>query len=258
MPFLLIIPILCILFSLALGIITAMIGAKKGRSSVIWFLYGVLFWFIALPHALLASDLNKRDCPKCGQKVSIKAQTCPFCHNNLIPIPKPSKLRTTQFYIVIVLYFFILIMINGYFYYHRTMQQFQTANTEGPIINQDSTRIADLDARYHAEMDSLYSYKGQNATLDSLLRNKINQLSVMGMNLDQDKENGKLDEFNYEKDIDALNSLVNDLKNQITDLQGQNHILIERSDSINNTLMKENDSLGKSLEIPAGTMNQKN
>jgi len=155
--------------------------------------------------------------------------------------PKQGNNRSTLYIVLIII--LILINIGGYLYFSGRLHNTQTASNQAQ--SQDSIHIADLDARYHAEMDSLYSYKGQNATLDSLLKIKINQLTGMERSLATAKKNGKIEEAEYQKNIDALNSMVGDLKNQIADLQQQNHILVVK-----------NDSLGKSLEAAEGVNQQ--
>ena len=154
--------------------------------------------------------------------------------------PKQRNNRSI-FYIILII---ILVLFNGYLYF-KNRQASQVVTSQNQTINTDSSHIADLDARYHAEMDSLYSYKGQNATLDSLLKIKINQLAGMERNLAQAKKAGKLAADQYQKNVDTLNSMVGDLKNQIADLQNQNHILVVK-----------NDSLGKSLETSEGNNQQ--
>jgi hypothetical protein len=94
-------------------------------------------------------------------------------------------------------------------------------------------------------MDSLLSYKGQNATLDSLLNIKIKQLAGMEKSLAAAQRARKLDDAQYQKNIADLNGMIGDLKNQIADLQKQNGILITK-----------NDSLGKNLTTSEGNNKQ--
>jgi hypothetical protein len=155
---------------------------------------------------------------------------------------EPKKKNDRSIYYIIVIILLVLMVL---FLYNKVRQGALTVSNQSLTINSDSAHIADLDARYHAEMDSLYSYKGQNATLDSLLKIKIHQLAGMESSLATAKKTNKLDEAEYQKNVDALNSMVGDLKNQIADLQKQNGILIQK-----------NDSLGKSLEVSEGNNQQ--
>jgi hypothetical protein len=77
------------------------------------------------------------------------------------------------------------------------------------------------------------------------LKIKINQLAGMERNLVTAKKTDKLDDAEYQKNIDALNNMVIDYKNQIAELKQQNGILISK-----------NDSLGKSLEVSEGNNQQ--
>jgi len=152
---------------------------------------------------------------------------------NETPVQEPQQKndRSTAYIVLIV----ILVLACGYLVFsnHRS-SQVVTAQTQ--TLNTDSIHIVDLDARYHSEMDSLYSYKGQNASLDTILNNRIAKLSEMEKNLAIAKRNGKLAADQYQKSIDTLNTMVGDLKNQIADLQSQNHVLIVKNDSLGTSL----------------------
>jgi hypothetical protein len=154
--------------------------------------------------------------------------------------PKKRNNRSIIYIVLIV----ALVLLDGYWYFknHNSQQQL---NSQNQTINSDSSHIADLDSRYHMEMDSLYSYKGQNATLDSLLKIKINNLAEMERSLATAQRTKRLDDGRYQRDIDTLNAMTSDMKNQIADLQKQNGILISR-----------NDSLGKNLETSEGNNQQ--
>ena len=66
-----------------LGVVTAMIAARKGRSPVGWWLYGTLLCIVALPHALLARDLTRQPCPECAEPVRSEAVICPHCRSEI-------------------------------------------------------------------------------------------------------------------------------------------------------------------------------
>jgi len=151
------------------------------------------------------------------------------------------KKNRSVIYVILII---ALVLLDGYWYV-KNHQSEQQVTSERQTINSDSGRIADLNTRYHVEMDSLMSYKGQNATLDSLLNIKINQLAKMEKSLASAQRARKLDDAQYEKNIADLNAMVTDMKNQIADLEKQNGILITK-----------NDSLGKSLTVSVGNEQQ--
>lgn len=77
--------------SVVLGLIPAAIARSKGRSFFWFWIYGVLLFIVALPHALLAkpnvaaleaqklSDRAHRKCPHCAEIIKLEAQVCRFC-----------------------------------------------------------------------------------------------------------------------------------------------------------------------------------
>lgn len=146
--------------------------------------------------------------------------------------------------IIYVVLIIALVLMDGYLYVKNHQSQNQITSQK-QTLNTDSSRIVDLNARYHEEMDSLLSYKGQNATLDSLLNIKINQLKNMQKSLAAAQRAKKLDDEQYKKNIDDLNAMISDMKNQIADLEKQNGVLITK-----------NDSLGKSLTVSEGNNQQ--
>ena len=63
-----------------LGLVPAMIAAKKGRSFVGWWLFGFVLFVIALPAAWLVESLQgRKKCPGCTELISRDAAKCPFC-----------------------------------------------------------------------------------------------------------------------------------------------------------------------------------
>lgn len=64
------------ILALLLGLIPAFIAASKGRSFVLWYIYGVLLFIIALVHSIVIS--------KTPEMVKKEQQAqgyvdCPFC-----------------------------------------------------------------------------------------------------------------------------------------------------------------------------------
>lgn len=69
------------------------IAKRKGRSFFAWLIYSILFWIIAMPHALLASPnqaaldrralAHGRRCPSCAEIVRAEAIVCRYCGSPL-------------------------------------------------------------------------------------------------------------------------------------------------------------------------------
>lgn len=70
--------------SFILAFIPAIIAGSKGRESVLWFIYALFLWPIALVHILVVTPANRKACPYCAEQVSKDAKVCPNCGNNLI------------------------------------------------------------------------------------------------------------------------------------------------------------------------------
>lgn len=79
-----------------IGIIPGSIAFHKGRDFFLWWAYGILFFIVALPHALLIGHEEKsleakqlsdgmRKCPSCAELVKKEAVVCRFCQRDLPP-----------------------------------------------------------------------------------------------------------------------------------------------------------------------------
>jgi len=148
--------------------------------------------------------------------------------------PKRQNNRTI-FYIILIL---LLLGINIYLYmkYYQKSNQSQTLTEQ---VNSDSVRIADLDMKYQEALVNIESYKGQNAKLDSIIALKEKELMNYKANIDQMRKKMKVSEADYKKQVDGLQSMVNDLTAQIQDLQNKNQILITKNDSLGQSLASQ-------------------
>lgn len=69
-----------LLFTIAL--IPAALAKSKGRSFILWYIYGVLFWIIAMIHSLLISADSAKgmvECPYCAELIKKDAKVCKHC-----------------------------------------------------------------------------------------------------------------------------------------------------------------------------------
>ncbi|HYV95127.1 MAG TPA: hypothetical protein VE978_25350 [Chitinophagales bacterium] len=147
----------------------------------------------------------------------------------------PRSNSRTIFYVLLLL---ILFGINVYLYikYNQRTTQSQQLTEQ---VNDDSTRLSDLNMKYQEALVNIESYKGQNAQLDSIIAVKEKSLLDLKNNYAAQAKKNKITQAEYDKQVAGLNSIVSDLQNQIIQLQQQNQVLITRNDSLGQSLAQE-------------------
>lgn len=153
-----------------------------------------------------------------------------------------------------IFYILILVLLLGVniFLYIKYSQK-GTENTQLiENLNSDSLRIDQLNTEYNQALVSIESYKGQNAQLDSMIAVKEKELMQYKNNLSSLQKSKKISDEEYKKQSTALQTIVSDLQNQITQLQQQNNILINKNDSIGKSLAAQitaNDKLSSDYTV---------
>lgn len=71
-----------------IGVIPAVIAARKGYGFFGWWLFGTALFIVALPVAILMrpSESRYRQCPDCAETVLREAKVCRYCGCKLEPI----------------------------------------------------------------------------------------------------------------------------------------------------------------------------
>lgn len=79
-----------LIFAVLIGLIPAAIAQGKGKSFVLWWIYGAAIFIVALPHALImrsddraieSKQLNSgmKKCPSCAEMIKQDAKVCKHC-----------------------------------------------------------------------------------------------------------------------------------------------------------------------------------
>ncbi len=69
-----------IIIAAGIGLLPAYIASRKGRSFLVWWIYGALFFIVALPHSLfLSMEQGSKRCGFCGATSKMSAPYCRKC-----------------------------------------------------------------------------------------------------------------------------------------------------------------------------------
>ncbi|WP_103333182.1 zinc ribbon domain-containing protein [Pseudotabrizicola formosa] len=83
-----------LIIAVLIGLIPAAIASSKGKSFLLWWIYGAAIFIVALPHAIImrADDRaieNKqlsagmKKCPSCAELIKQDAKVCKHCQRDV-------------------------------------------------------------------------------------------------------------------------------------------------------------------------------
>jgi len=137
--------------------------------------------------------------------------------------------------------------------YAKKSKEATTLTTE---LSASDKRYTELDARYTVALADIESYRGKNATLDSLISMKEKSLLDMKSNLNRERKQRQLGEKEYKQQLVDLNSLITGLASKIDSLQRANGILIVQKDSLGNDIYQKQTVISQ-LETTNSSLSQK-
>jgi len=133
----------------------------------------------------------------------------------------------------------ILLLGAGIFISADFAKKSKEANALNTELSASEKRYTELDARYTVALADIESYRGKNATLDSLISLKERSLLEMKANLNKERKNRQLGEKEYKSQLTDLNSLITGLTIKIDSLQKVNGVLVVQKDSLGNDIFQK-------------------
>jgi len=106
-------------------------------------------------------------------------------------------------------------------------------------LSASEKRYTELDARYTVALADIESYRGKNATLDSMLNMREKAILDMKANLGRERKQRQIGDKEYKQQLTDLSSLIAGLTVKIDSLQRVNGVLVVQKDSLGNDIYQK-------------------
>lgn len=153
----------------------------------------------------------------------------------------------------------ILFLGAGIFLFADNQQKSKMITASKDEMSASEKRYIDLDSKYTATLAEIESYKGKNASLDSVLSVKEKYILTLRSNLNKEKKNRDISDAEYKRQMDDLNSMVTDLNAKVDELSKENTKLAIQKDSLGSDITQKasvisdlqttNSTLSKKVEV---------
>lgn len=150
----------------------------------------------------------------------------------------------------------IVLLGAGVFLSADSIHKSKQATALSAELSTSEKRYTDLDAKYSEALSEIESYRGKNATLDSVLAIKEKAIIDMRANLSQERKKRQLSETDYKSQLTDLNSMITGLTARVDSLQRENRVLVVQKDSLGNDITQKQSAISQ-LQTTNTTLTQK-
>lgn len=150
----------------------------------------------------------------------------------------------------------ILLLGAGVFLVADNAHKAKAATTLSTELSTSESRYSDLDSKYTQALAEIESYKGQNASLDSILSLREKAILDLKSNLAKQRKQQQLSDADYKSQLNNLNVMIASLSTKVDSLQKENSALVVKSDSLGQDISAKQTTITE-LQTTNSSLTQK-